>query len=196
MSTEMVILRKATKKDARKIAELIDLAASGLEVLEWQKQIRAGQSPLDVGMAEVLEEGNFYNYRNATLAEQSGKVIGLALCFVLAHRSPEEIATLSIASQTYARLKNHAVGYFYIDSLACFPDHQGKGVGSLMIEDAIARARKTGHKNICLMAYEANQGAVRLYQKRGFKIIQRLPVPTVPHMPYQGDVVLLSQSLV
>lgn len=57
-------------------------------------------------------------------------------------------------------------------TVAVHPDWQGKGLGSLLFRALIGTARtlKPPVARIELMAREGNDGAIRLYQRLGFKI--------------------------
>ncbi len=58
-------------------------------------------------------------------------------------------------------------------TVAVHPDWQGKGLGSLLFQALIAAARgdlNPAITRIELMAREGNAGAIRLYQRLGFKI--------------------------
>jgi ribosomal protein S18 acetylase RimI-like enzyme len=53
---------------------------------------------------------------------------------------------------------------------------RGKGLGSLLLRDIIARAQKKWHpKNIYLHVVSANTRARRIYESLGFQIVARLP---------------------
>ena len=57
-------------------------------------------------------------------------------------------------------------------TVAVHPDWQGKGLGSLLFGALIEAAREMTPRitRIELMAREGNTGAIRLYQRLGFKI--------------------------
>jgi ribosomal protein S18 acetylase RimI-like enzyme len=58
----------------------------------------------------------------------------------------------------------------YIEFMATHPNHQGKGVGSVMLEWAESFARSLHCKVLSLDVMKRNEGAVRLYQRKGFEI--------------------------
>ena len=43
--------------------------------------------------------------------------------------------------------------------------------------------------------FDENEGAVRLYERYGYREIARLPVVPHPIYPYDGDVVLMTRSV-
>ena len=44
--------------------------------------------------------------------------------------------------------------------------------------------------------FEQNEGAVRLYERHGFRIVARRPVVPQPCYPYGGDGVLVTRSAI
>jgi len=63
--------------------------------------------------------------------------------------------------------ETHA-GEFYIDSLGVSPAHQGKGIGSQLLQFVISEKVKTGGGTIGLLVDKTNPGAKRLYLNLGF----------------------------
>ena len=193
-------LRPARSADARQIAQLIDMASSGLESWDWaekltNRQKARGMVALDIGEAEVRDPDHYFAYGHVTVAEVGGKLAGMSLNHVIQSKSATELAALSPVNRVYADLKQHAVGSYYIDSLACLPEFRGRGLGSLLIKDAIEKARAGGHDKICLLAFEENVGAARLYQAMCFCLVTKLTVVAAPHMPFAGHILLLSRDL-
>ncbi len=64
----------------------------------------------------------------------------------------------------------------YIPNLAVRPDAQGKGVGRLLIQAAVARLRSLGMKLVRIETLEQNTRCVSLYPRLGFR-----PVATQIH---------------
>jgi ribosomal protein S18 acetylase RimI-like enzyme len=58
----------------------------------------------------------------------------------------------------------------YIEFIAAHPSHQGIGVGSVMLEWAESFARSFQCRVLSLDVMKRNEGAVRLYQRKGFEI--------------------------
>lgn len=56
----------------------------------------------------------------------------------------------------------------YLQRLAVHPDHQGHGVGTALIADALAWARRRGATELLVNTQERNVGALRLYCRLGF----------------------------
>ena len=56
----------------------------------------------------------------------------------------------------------------YLTGMAVAPTHQGRGLGKLALEDAVAAARKWPADAIRLDAFDADAGAGSFYAKCGF----------------------------
>ena len=72
---------------------------------------------------------------------------------------------------------------FYIQSIAVEPDLRGAGIGSLLMNDIDKRAVDSGSARLSLDVSAKNEGAIRLYKKRGMAEVSVWPrsrlLPTV-----------------
>jgi ribosomal protein S18 acetylase RimI-like enzyme len=69
--------------------------------------------------------------------------------------------------------KGSAVARLY--SIAVVPGFRGRGVAALLMDDAEAIARGRGSRRLRLEARADNAGAIRLYERRGYRLIRRIP---------------------
>lgn len=58
-----------------------------------------------------------------------------------------------------------------IVNVAVAEDHQGKGIGKLLVSDAIRVAKTQGYKTIEIGTGNSSIGQLALYQKCGFRIV-------------------------
>lgn len=58
-----------------------------------------------------------------------------------------------------------------IVNVAVAEDHQGKGIGKLLVSDAIRVAKSQGYKTIEIGTGNSSIGQLALYQKCGFRIV-------------------------
>lgn len=87
---------------------------------------------------------------HAFLAKQeSGATVGLATCFL-----------------GFSTFKAKPV--LNLHDLVVAPDQQGQGIGSLLIEAVIERARQLDCAYVTLEVVGSNTGAQRLYRRHGF----------------------------
>ncbi len=62
----------------------------------------------------------------------------------------------------------------HIQTLEVAPGHRGRGVGRELLARCVHSARVAGSVVIWLHVAEANEGAIRLYQRHGFLVVGRL----------------------
>lgn len=58
----------------------------------------------------------------------------------------------------------------YLQRLAVHPDHQGDGVGTALVVDGLRWMRRHGAERAIVNTQERNVGALRLYQRLGFRL--------------------------
>lgn len=94
-------------------------------------------------------------------------------------------AIAGLGARRAARLGNFTGGHrlraphYYLAALGTDPPHQGKGVGSALIEPVLARADREGVPAYLESSKEAN---VPFYRKHGFEVVQELTVPNGPRV--------------
>ncbi|MCY3850884.1 MAG: GNAT family N-acetyltransferase [Acidimicrobiaceae bacterium] len=67
-------------------------------------------------------------------------------------------------------LVGHAGGSGYLQRLAVHPAVRRQGIGTLLVNDALAWARRRGAKIVWVNTQKNNRHALRLYQKIGFSL--------------------------
>lgn len=70
--------------------------------------------------------------------------------------------------------------YFELAKMAVTEQFQGKKIGNVLLQEAIAYAKKHHIKTLMLESNRALKAALYLYQKFGFK-----EIPTDPNSPYE-----------
>ena len=68
-------------------------------------------------------------------------------------------------------------GDFYIQGIAVESELRGAGIGSLLINDCEERARAGGSCRLCLDVAAKNNGARKLYARRGMIVSSKWPSP-------------------
>jgi len=94
------------------------------------------------------------------VAEISGKIIGYIMCKMKHGFS-------NFRELCFVK-KGHVV------SIAVLDEHRSKGFGSVLVSEAIKRVKITQCSELYLEVRCSNNDAVRLYEKLGFSIAQRL----------------------
>jgi L-amino acid N-acyltransferase YncA len=72
---------------------------------------------------------------------------------------------------------NDRPGYFITSDLAIYlhPDHQGKGLGSYLLSEAISHAPSLGIEVLAVTIMASNQASIRLFKRHGFERWGHMP---------------------
>ncbi len=92
--------------------------------------------------------------------------VDTAYCFVA--EDSEKIVGFLLAHET---LPFH--GTLYIRYIGLCPEYQGKGIGLLLYEKLIEKAKQTGIKKIWALINTDNPKSIELHSKAGFKLSDR-----------------------
>jgi GNAT superfamily N-acetyltransferase len=138
------VFRPATRKDARKIAELFAIASSSVAEYVWGTLAPQypGLTPLEIRERRYAREEGAFSYKNCTLAELGGEVIGMLHAFPMEEEPEETDEPVDPVLQPYTRLE--VPGSHYVSVMAIFPEHRGKGLGTRMLEMAKEQASDRG----------------------------------------------------
>ncbi len=190
------IFRNATKEDCRSIAELAEIAGEGIPSYFWSLSAEEGQDSLDVGENKAASETDNFSYHNTTMVILDGNIVAMMLAYRLPEtEDAEDLNELPKLIRPLVELEQCVPGTYYINMIAVFPDYRNMGIGSKLMYLANQLAKKSGCDTLSIELFEQNEGALRLYQRQGFEIIESRPV--VPHScyPYDTNVLLLTRSV-
>ncbi|KFF12702.1 acetyltransferase [Chryseobacterium soli] len=141
-----MILREATRED-------LDI------LLAFEQCVVEAERPYNVTLRK--EKIHYYdleslmNSRDATLivAEKDHEVIASGYALI---KQPEK---------DYSTFKDYAyLGFMFVK-----PEHRGKGVNQLIVDELIRWSRNKGISEIRLDVYDQNESAVKAYEKAGFE---------------------------
>ena len=171
-----MILRSATAADAAHLVRFINMAADDLPLHFWRKSVGPEGDPWAWGAERAARESGNFSYRNAWLAEVDGAVAACLLGY------PAEDTPQPIDPETPAifvpllELEALAPGSWYLNVLATYEGHRGKGLGSALLAKAEEITRAGGRSVISLIAEDTHHEALRIYRAKGFVEIARRPV--------------------
>jgi ribosomal protein S18 acetylase RimI-like enzyme len=169
METVEPPFRRATLDDAHALAELINFAGEGLPLYLWERMAGPGETAWDVGRQRARREEGSFSYRNAVVAEEAGRVVACLIGYPLPARpEPIDLAQMPPMFVPLQELENLAPGTWYVNVLATYPEHRGRGLGTRMLgmAERLAAAAKRGGPSIIVS--DANTGARRLYERCGY----------------------------
>jgi ribosomal protein S18 acetylase RimI-like enzyme len=194
MSQAGVTFRAATAEDSRTIAELFSISSDGVVNYVWMTLASEypGLEPVEIGAIRYAgEEGNF-SFTNCLVAEREGAVIGQLCTYPVAPASAEnpDGEPVDPVLEPYARLD--VPDTLYISSLALLEGFRGMGLGTRMISIARDQARERGLDALSLLVFEQHAGALKLYEREGFREVDRAAVVPHPLINRTGDVILMT----
>lgn len=168
--------RCATCADAAQMAELVNISGDGLPLCLWAKFARAGQSAWEVGLERARLGLGGFAFAHTVVRQVDDQV---AACLIGQRR--DDVAQppdsdIPAALVPLSELGNMVCGSWYINILATFPQHRGKGFGSELLRIAEVRARETKTERMSLIVSDANAGARRLYERHGFAELATRPM--------------------
>jgi ribosomal protein S18 acetylase RimI-like enzyme len=137
-----------------------------------------------------------YSFQNVIYAECDKRIVGMALGFTaeqhhkFSDQPLKEAAGFRALRMTIVKiictpmlrvLETVADGDFYLLSMAVDKEYRGEGIGSALIDIIEERARASGSTRLSLDVSANNEGARRIYERRGMNIEsqwpKRIPLP-------------------
>ncbi len=155
------------------------------------------------GAAHIIAEAyiqpdHSYSFQNVTFAEHDKQIVGMALGFTAEqhrHFSDQPLkespgypalrmtAVKMLLAPLFRILETIADGDFYLLAIAIDKELRGKGVGSALMDSSEERARASSSTRLSLDVSAKNEGARRLYERRGMTVEsqwpKRLPIPVL-----------------
>ncbi|WP_291144219.1 GNAT family N-acetyltransferase [Flavobacterium sp. UBA7680] len=170
-----MIIRKANISDSKYIAPILLLAMEDIIYKYMGKKDH--DSALELVSYFTAREGNQYSYENCFVAESDNEIIGAFSVYNGADlrelRAPIiEYVHLNFNPDFYLEEETQA-GEYYIDSVGINPKHQGKGIGSKMLQFLIDEYVHKNKLTLGLLVDEDNPMAKSLYLKLGFKVVDK-----------------------
>ncbi|MDA6072505.1 GNAT family N-acetyltransferase [Flavobacterium sp. AC] len=166
-----MIIRKATIEDSESIAAHLLLAIE--EIIYKFIAEKDPKTAYYFLLHFVESENNQYSYENCFVAEENNEIIGAVSVY-----DGGKLQELRKPIVDYVRLNFNPdfspenetqSGEYYIDSLGINPNHQGKGIGSKILQFLIEEYVTKNKQTLGLLVEEGNPGAKKLYLKLGFK---------------------------
>lgn len=162
--------RAATVEDASAMAELVDMAGEGLPTYLWAQMAAPGQSPWEVGRQRARRESGAFSYRNALMCEQDGQVVACMVGYPLADMpGPAHEDGTPAMFVPLQQLEDMVPGTWYVNVLATYPAHRGKGYGKRLLSHAEVAARDAGKRGLSIIVADTNVVARGLYGSLGFR---------------------------
>src|SRR5262249_10911858 len=156
---------------------------------------RPGSDPWAVGRERAEREAGSFSYRNTVVAENAGRVAAALIGYPIAD-TPEPLpASLPAIVVPLQELEDLVPGTWYVNVLAAYPEHRGKGYGTALLGLAERFARETHRRGMSIIVADTNTGARRLYERCGYREVARRRMVKEGWQHPGTDFVLLSKRL-
>jgi ribosomal-protein-alanine N-acetyltransferase len=132
------------------------------------RQIREGDLPILAAMEAEIFGGTGGKGQSLAVFSDVWKKRVVPAC--LAAEENGEIIGAIISEEKITFTKNSS----YITSFFVKKEWQGRGVGKMLMEGALAALRAEGYKNVSLTVALDNKKAIALYEKEGFRLFRML----------------------
>ncbi|MCG8604855.1 GNAT family N-acetyltransferase [bacterium] len=144
-----------------------------------------------------IQPDHTYSFQNVTFAERDKQIVGMALGFTaeqqrhFSDRPLKESAGYPVLRMTAVKmlfaplfriLETIADGDFYLLAIAIDNELRGEGVGSTLMDSTEERARASSSNRLSLDVSAKNEGARRLYERRGMAVESQWP----KRLPIEG----------
>jgi len=189
------IIRKATPDDATLLMRVIDMASDGVIPALWDEMAPEGMDGAAVGLALVTAEDGDFSYRNGTVLEEDGAALGGMIAYRLPptpHPAGPDVPEAFAGVEELAML---VPDHWYINVVAIVPEGRGRGLGTALLDDAEAQARHSGAPGLALIVAASNTGAVRAYDRTGYRERARRPFDASMFGAQPTEAVLMVKQL-
>ena len=192
MDEHSITLRaaKPTFDEGLVFARYLDQAAEGFF------RFMLGRRAADIIATGYTQPDHDLSYQNVTFAERDEVIVGMASGFTAEqHRRSTRrplrlepglralrMMRVAICCAPFGRVLSNVVdGEFYLLAIAVDKELRGQGVGSLLIDAIEGRAHAASSTRLCLDVAAKNEGARRLYERRGMTVESEWPkLPFIP----------------
>lgn len=199
--------RPATAHDCSTAARLMQIASDGVCDYIWSlhQDEFPGLSRLEIGAQRYAQTEGDFTYRNSTLAfaeDAKGEMRtqGMMMAYAIPVEKPtESVDELSDENSpgmdVLAPYSLEQPNSWYVCMLAVFPEYRGQGIGTQFLDLAVEQARSHHLPQLSLLCFEQNRGALRLYQREGFRVVDQMAVVPHPLIHHTGDILLMTKSV-
>jgi len=170
-------IRPATPFDAEFMAPLINQAGEGLPLATWASLARAGQSAFDLGLERIRGAESWISWQKAWIAQIDDTPAGVLVTYLHGAEMPHPDPDTPAGFVPLVELEALAPNSRYILILSTLAEHQGKGVGGALLAHAEALE---GPGRMSLIVSDSNKGARRLYERVGYRAVDRRPMVSIP----------------
>ncbi len=198
MQIDDILFREGRLEDCHRIAELDDMASGGAMDYLFHDLI-PGRSPVQI-VAKNFERDQYpYTYKSAIVAQYNDQVIGFALSYPAAYHTVSEEMRQYFPSERLAHFNDffstRVEGSYYLDGLGVDPHFQRYGIGKRLIDLTKKKAGENGYPALSLITFADNDGAIKLYERCGFRTVKAIELNPHERIPHHGGCLLMNCEL-
>ena len=192
MNQHSTTLRAAipTLDEGLEFAQYLDQAAEGFF------RFMLGRRATAIIANAFIQPGHDFSYQNVTFAERGEAIVGMVSGYTggqhqrssnqpLIQAAGTAKLRMAVVSTLFAPLlrilETVAEDDFYVQAVAVDKEARGKGIGSALMDSIEDQAIACGSARLALDVSAKNEGARRLYERRGMTVEsqwpKRLPLP-------------------
>ncbi|WP_254562754.1 GNAT family N-acetyltransferase [Dyadobacter diqingensis] len=163
------MIRPAKPEDAAAVAPLMILAMGHIAGIFARSENHEDAIPFFD--AFFRQDNNQYSYVNTLVFENEAGVVGSVTGYdgkLLRSLRQPILDELHKSDPDFSPNDETEAGEYYLDCVNVHANHQGKGIGKLLINAFCAHARQLGYHRVGLIVDLENPAAKRLYENLGF----------------------------
>ena len=151
------------------MAELVNIAGEGLPLYLWSKIAGPNETAWDVGYERASRESGGFAFGNTILRQVDDRVaaclVGYALPNAPQANDRGDVADILVP---LLELEDMALGTWYVNVLATYPEFRGSGYGTELLQVADRLGRQADCEAMSIIVSDANHGARKLYERQGY----------------------------
>jgi GNAT superfamily N-acetyltransferase len=155
---------------------------------------------LNQSVEEIIESELFSpeltaHYKNYWIALNHDEIVGGLHAFPWSDYENDSHNPL-VPKERYLIMESldefEASGKYHIAELSVYPEFARRGIGSVLLVLARELAIERNFTELSLLVFAENTGAVSLYKKHGYRVVDRRQVDSHPRTIYSGEVLLMT----
>lgn len=176
---ESAKIRKASPRDAEDFANLVVMSSPVLFPLLF------GDSVTELLKELFVHPHHLFSYTHCYFALLNSKIVGMISSYDGKTSKKQGLRTgvLLVRYMKFRFFKRFrlfmksrsifgkaAENEYYISNIAVYPEFRGVGLGKMLLTKVEDEAKASGLERCVLDVVTSNEGAIRLYQKMGYRI--------------------------
>ena len=172
-----ITIRDAVAADAPFIARCVWAA---IEMLHIEDDVPDEMCDAFSYLVDIcLMDDTLYSYRNATVAEVDGCIVGALVAYDGARYAAMRKTTFDLVEKNMGVKLEHNVmetgeGEFYLDSLAVLPQFRGLNIGKMLIQNRMELARGLGIGKVSILVDKDKPRLQAYYESLGFALAEEI----------------------